>query len=238
MHRAALLALIAFGTSLPAAVRAQAAGDFSAQVTFTTDYVYRGLSQSFEDPAIQGGIHYQHENGFFAGLWASSVDFPNNRLRDRPRDLEADLFLGYGFDMGPSWTGSAQVTRYTYPGDDPAFDYDYTELGLSVQFEDLVSAAVHISDDLLGRDEIAVVYEVAGRLPLGDRFEALAGLGLFDLDRVLGDSYLFWSAGASYTVGRFAFDVLWIDTSDEAEALFGPNITGSRLVASLTAHIE
>ncbi|MEO1474307.1 MAG: TorF family putative porin, partial [Pseudomonadota bacterium] len=53
---------------------AAAEGEFSGNVTLTSDYVWRGISQSNEDLAIQGGFDYA--NGmFYAGTWASSIDF-------------------------------------------------------------------------------------------------------------------------------------------------------------------
>lgn len=212
--------------------------DLTAQVTLTSDYVFRGLSQSREDPAIQGGFEFRHDTGFFAGIWASSVDFPNNRLRSQPRDLELDYYVGYGVGLGPAWSGSAQLTRYTYPGDDPAFEYDYAELALSVQLRDALSGSVHVSNDLFGRGERAVAYELSGRRPLGARVDGLAGLGVYDLDRVTGDSYAYWNLGLSFSLERFALDLAYIDTSTEARAMFGAEVAGSRWVASLTAHFD
>ena len=232
----AALLVIALFVAAPAA--AEIRGELTAQVTLTTEYVYRGLSQSVEDPAIQGGFHYRHDNGFFAGLWASSVDFPNNRQRERPRDVEVDVFVGYGFELSRSWAATAQLTHYSYPGDDPAFDYDYNELGLSLHYQDRVTGAVHLSDDLLGRGERALAYELSGRQPLGERLDALAGLGHYDLERVVGISYLYWNLGLSYSIGRFALDLAYIDTSSRAVALFGDQLAGERVVASLTAFLE
>ncbi len=223
---------------VPAAVAQIGLDNFSAQVTLTSDYVYRGLSQSREDPAVQGGFEFAHDSGFFAGVWASSVDFPNNRLRSQPRDLEVNYYLGYDARIGSAWSAGAQLTRYAYPGDDPSFDYDYTELGLLAQFRDLVSGGVHISEGLLGRNQTAVAYELAGRIPVSSRLEALVGVGLFDLDRIVGDSYAYWNVGGSYRIGRFVFDLAYIDTSSEATAIFGDEVAGSRLTVSVTAHLE
>ena len=50
-------------------------GDFSANVGFVTEYSFRGIAQSDEHPAIQGGFDYSHDSGFYAGIWGSNVDF-------------------------------------------------------------------------------------------------------------------------------------------------------------------
>ena len=216
----------------------QERGRLTAQVTLTSDYVYRGLSQSREDPAIQGGFHYQRDGGLFAGVWASSVDFLTNRDRTEPRDLEVDYYLGYARDLAADWSASAQITRYSYPGDDPAFDYDYNELALTAQFRDLLAASVHLSNDIFGRGERAIAYELSGRAPLGGRFDGLAGVGRFDLDRIVGDSYTYWNLGVSWTAGRFVLDLAYFDTSSVATALFGDEVAAGRLVATVTAHMD
>ncbi|MBT6674912.1 MAG: hypothetical protein HOB02_06780, partial [Proteobacteria bacterium] len=44
---------------------------FSANVLIATEYLYRGITQTNEDPTIQGGMDYAHSSGFYAGTWAS-----------------------------------------------------------------------------------------------------------------------------------------------------------------------
>lgn len=48
----------------------EAKNPFSANVTLTSDYAYRGISQTDERPAIQGGFDFKHDSGFYAGTWA------------------------------------------------------------------------------------------------------------------------------------------------------------------------
>ncbi len=230
-----VLALVCHGTVARAEIGVD---NFTALLTITTDYVYRGLSQSHEDPAVQGGFQFQHDDGFFAGVWASSVDFPTNRNRSEPRDLEVDYYLGYAWELARDWGANIQLTRYTYPGDDPAFEYDYDEVALSAQFRDLAAASVHLSNDLFGRGERAVAYELSGRIPLTGRFEGLVGLGFFDLDKILGDSYTYWNVGVSVTLDQFALDLAYIDTSSSATSLFGNEVSGGRLVATVSAQMN
>lgn len=66
----------------------------TANVEVTSNYVFRGQTQTDEDPAIQGGIDYTHQSGFYAGLWGSNVDFPG-----LGSGLEYDLYAGIGFDV-------------------------------------------------------------------------------------------------------------------------------------------
>ncbi|MEJ2521643.1 MAG: TorF family putative porin, partial [Gammaproteobacteria bacterium] len=67
-----VLAVSAFAAVLWSAA---AAAGVSATVTATTDYVFRGITQSAEDPALQGSLDYEADSGFYVGAWASNVDF-------------------------------------------------------------------------------------------------------------------------------------------------------------------
>ena len=60
-----------------------AAADITGNVGLTTDYVFRGISQTDEKPAIQGGLDYAHSSGAYAGVWASNVDFNDGDVLQR-----------------------------------------------------------------------------------------------------------------------------------------------------------
>ena len=48
---------------------------FSANVGLYTDYIFRGYTQTQNEPAIQGGFDVEHSSGLYAGTWASNVDW-------------------------------------------------------------------------------------------------------------------------------------------------------------------
>ena len=90
-----------------------AQADVSANVGVTSNYVFRGFSQTNGNPAIQGGIDYIHASGFYAGAWASQVDCPptsdcagvggtNNDclVVDTYAGLATELKGGYLIDLG------------------------------------------------------------------------------------------------------------------------------------------
>jgi len=67
----------------------------SANVSFASDYIWRGMTQS-DGPAVQGGFDYASDGGFYAGLWGSNVNFNY----DPGAGSELDLYFGYGFEVG------------------------------------------------------------------------------------------------------------------------------------------
>ena len=97
----------------------------SVNVGAVTDYRYRGISQSRNDPAIQGGADFAHKSGFYIGTWASSIKWIKDAGGDA--NAEVDLYGGYkfsavgvGFDVG--------LLRYLYPGSGMPVNPDTTEV--------------------------------------------------------------------------------------------------------------
>ena len=107
-----LLGAAIVGTSaVPRAAQAQA---LSANVGVVSDYRFRGVSQSFRRPALQGGVDWAHDSGFYLGTWASTVD--DDFLTDT-HGIEWDIYGGYKFPVGAGWTLDVGLLQYLYPGE-------------------------------------------------------------------------------------------------------------------------
>jgi uncharacterized protein (TIGR02001 family) len=91
------------------------AENFSANVGFTTDYIWRGETQTNNDPAIQGGFDWGY-NGFYLGVWGSNADFGLGS------NVEIDYYGGYGGEIGPFGYDLLAI-YYTYPGTDDGGDF-------------------------------------------------------------------------------------------------------------------
>jgi uncharacterized protein (TIGR02001 family) len=90
------------------------ASTLSFNVGATTDYRYRGISQSRLQPAVQGGIDYADKSGFYVGAWGSTIKFIKDSGATKG-DFELDLYGGYkgtaggvAYDVG--------FLRYEYVG--------------------------------------------------------------------------------------------------------------------------
>lgn len=86
--------------------------NFSATAAITSDYVFRGLSQTDEDPAVQASFEYKHPVGFYAGVWGSSVDESISE-----GNVELDLYAGFKREVAENLTFDLSVIYYWYPGD-------------------------------------------------------------------------------------------------------------------------
>lgn len=114
--------------SLPMSAFAQEAEEeesaFSGTLAVTSDYVFRGVSQTDNKPALQGGVTYSAPFGLYVGAWGSNVDFG-----DEGPDIEIDYFIGWSKDLNDTWNVDLGVNRYTYEGASNDYgDIDYNEL--------------------------------------------------------------------------------------------------------------
>jgi uncharacterized protein (TIGR02001 family) len=175
-------------------------GKFSGSVTLASDYVFRGVSQTLERPALQGELDWEHESGFHLGAWGSNV-----RFEDGDGSLEQDFYGGYETSLGDV-SVNVEAYFYWYPSDES--EYDYWEFPVELEYEAeplTLSGSVSYSPDYYGYAGNAVYLNagVAMELPLGD--EAPVGIsvdGTLGYTRaeyaVLTDrDYLDWTAGAT-----------------------------------------
>jgi uncharacterized protein (TIGR02001 family) len=97
---------------LPAA-EAPAASPIVANVSVVSDYRFRGISQTYKQPALQGGFDYAHISGAYVGTWLSSV---SGNSYYGGAGLEADIYAGYKFEPVKDVGVDVGVLQYIYPG--------------------------------------------------------------------------------------------------------------------------
>ena len=128
---------VAVATALTAGfstVPAQAEVEISGNVALTSDYRFRGISQSDEDIAVQGGFDVGFEPGFYIGTWGSSVDFDDS---GNLGSLELDYYAGWAGNIGDSDVGiDVGYIYYDYPGDDGDSEGDYQEFYVGLSWMD------------------------------------------------------------------------------------------------------
>lgn len=129
MRKTLIAAAAAVTLSLPALVLAQSAAPaetqasphtFTGNLSLVTDYRFRGISQTYGLPAVQGGFDYAHASGFYAGTWASNVySTAGNGIGTSYTNgagLEWDFYGGYKFEVAPELTLDVGALYYYYPG--------------------------------------------------------------------------------------------------------------------------
>lgn len=104
------------------AVAPAALADWSATVTGASDYMFNGVSQTQNSPALQGSIDYAADNGWYAGSWTSNVDYGDAANR------ELDFYTGYYQSLNESTDADFGIAYYSYYGSSAASEYNYPEM--------------------------------------------------------------------------------------------------------------
>jgi uncharacterized protein (TIGR02001 family) len=85
----------------------------TGNVGLFSDYRFRGISQTWRQPALQGGFDYAHSSGAYAGVWASNV---SGNSYNNGAGLEVDLYGGFKFALSQDLTLDLGALAYLYPG--------------------------------------------------------------------------------------------------------------------------
>jgi uncharacterized protein (TIGR02001 family) len=120
-----LIAAAAMADAAPAAAPASAWTQ-SANLAITSNYIWRGVSQTTNGIALQGGFDVAHTSGLSAGIWASNV----NQQRPLANNLEVDLYANYGFKVS-GVDLSVGYIAYSYQGQS---DLNFEEVNLAATY--------------------------------------------------------------------------------------------------------
>lgn len=220
-----LTSALAIGAAM-ACGAAEAQGAWTGNVAATTDYVFRGLSQTNGNAAVQGGADYT-DGGFYAGAWASSLDFGVDAAgANAAADLELDVYAGFR----PVWgnvTFDLGVIGYLYPGSTDDFsEYDYWEGYAKASFSPVEGAslgvAAYYSPEFTTESGDAVYIEANGSWTLSDSFAISGAVGQQTVDTPIfagEDQYVTWNVGGTLTAGGFSFDMRYVGTDVENLAI-------------------
>ena len=178
-------------------ISAVAQAEFSGNIGVTSNYSWRGATQTRDSAAISGGLDYAHESGFYVGTWASNVEFDNTD----GAQYEVDFYGGYagevsdfGYDVG--------VIYYAYPAaqssDAAGEDLDFTEIYGSVSYQWLEGG----------------IYYTSASFDLQDSWSVGGTVGHYDLDGT-GDDWTHYQLDVTKSVGDFGDFTFSVSKADE-----------------------
>lgn len=211
----------------------------SGGATLTSDYVFRGFTQTRENAAIQPWVELGY-GLFYLGVWGSNVDFG---AVPPTADVEVDFYAGIRPMLGPA-EFDLGVIYYTYPGasDLPGGEFNYVEIkaAASVPVTDMLtaSATIFYSPEFFGEVGAAAAFEGALEIALPHDFAISGTLGrqTFSNNVLAGANYTYWNIGASWTYEMVTLDVRYWDTNLPGAAC--ANVCDERVVGSISVEFS
>lgn len=233
--RAVCLAAALAVAALPAAAQT-IPGAITGLAMLTSDYTFRGISQSDSDPAIQAGLEYGVEVGSltpYLGIWGSSVNFTD-------ANIELDVTGGVrgkigdvGWDLG--------FVYYVYPNARSTLNYDFVEIAGKLSYDFGMAAltvGANYTTDYFGGSGDALYLQANVDVPLPWGLVGSAHIGHQSIDKnaVFGaPDYLDWSLGVTKEVLGIALGLSYVDTDlSRSECFAGTALCGGRVIVSAT----
>jgi uncharacterized protein (TIGR02001 family) len=246
MRKTLIAAAVAGIFSLPSVVMAQTTAPAPAaaapasphtiagNLAIVSDYRFRGITQTFEKPAIQGGIDYSHSSGFYLGNWNSNVSsgagFPDG-------NLEMDFYGGYKATFGDFGLDVGAIYYY-YPGSEAR------GLGLRADSGSVTNKEIYIGgtwkflsakyfysvDDYFSLRGVnsagastgkntkgSSYFDFGATYDLGDGWGINGHVGLLSLENVHNGDYTDWKIGVTKDINGWVFSAAYIDTNADGK---------------------
>lgn len=224
-----LFAIAGFVLSGLAFSNAHAAG-LTGNAALTSDYVWRGSTQTQGDPAVQAGFKLSGDSGLYASVRASSVKFAPGT----GASSEFDFSAGWGKNISENWALDANLLRYQYPGAN--VDLNWTELNGTLTYRGNYWLSLGYSNEAMGYDASGTYALVGAKFPLGERFRIEADAAHYFLNDavVAKNGYSHGWVSAVWTLkAPLELRLTGHFTDANAEAIFGDNYASSRFEAAL-----
>lgn len=203
---------LALGATSHAAAEDLGAGiSVSSSFALTSNYLFRGVTLSDEEPAALGSFDFAHESGAYVGLYGAS-ESPN-----ADTNPELGVYFGYEFMLTDSWWGDVGYYLYHYPAadEDPDTNEVYFGVGSDFGFAE-GDLYVHVSDDYFDSDETSVYVETNWVAPIAAGFYGMVHLGYLDIDVDDEEGYD-WGIGAGYEYGTLDLNVMVVDQEEASD---------------------
>jgi uncharacterized protein (TIGR02001 family) len=223
------------------APRSAGAVTIDGDVTYTSDYVFRGISATGGRSAGQIDVHATTADGTFLGVFASTLDRVwHRRYENLGWDYELEEYLGHRFDISPSWSTTLTAVNYSYLNGNAPTSNDYQEVSAALSYLDLWTTTLSVIPNAVRYDRgyrlgryMAYTADATAQLPIAGRLFFTAGAGYYTSDNT---GYAYGNAGLAFEFKSLRLEVGYYVAQDHAQALFPYGRAGSRFAGSVSWH--
>jgi hypothetical protein len=240
-----------------ACAQQSAPSPLTANIALVSDYRFRGISQTYKGPAIQGGVDYAHASGLYLGNWNSNV---TSSAYLGGSGIEMDFYGGYkksfgdfGLDVGTIyyWYPNAEVNSTTITGATGSADFNNWEVYIGGSWKWLSARLYYALSNYFGLDNVQADNFFTNRntgVPLGGKGDSdgttyldltatypvnpkLSIIGHYGMLKVknYGDlDYNDWKLGATYDLNGWVFGAAYVDTDANSDWYYTFGSKGNR----------
>lgn len=200
--------------------KATSIGELTGNFDITTNYIFRGISQSNNLPAFQGGLTYTFKRfGIYGNIWGSNVSWPES-TRDGTNTgnatVEVDYVVGVTNDIGEHFNYNINLSRYSYP---KAGRLNYNELNLIATYY-FLTGKIGYSPNVYNVHESGTYYSLGVDFDVPCKYtfnisdvSVGAWVGRYNLPTDAGKSYDDYSALINKKISNYTLTLQWTDTN-------------------------
>lgn len=198
MRRTSLALLLGCAFATPAFAQPHS---LSLTTTLASNYIADGVSTSDNGPALQIGLDYEHESGFYAGVWGSNVDSDEHGTPN----LELDYTIGFKHSLVSGLLdGDVGITHYSwYHPDGDSDEWNYQEWFAGLTLLENTSLYYYYADDSKVWDGTQRRIILEHNQPLPSDFTLILTAEHVGLESAIGDDYEAYRVGLARS---------WLDT--------------------------
>ena len=207
-----------------------AQAEVTGNLGLTSDYRFRGVSQTQNAPAVQGGIEYNHVSGLYIGNWNSSV---SSQLYTGGAGIESDVYAGFRKQIFGNFTLDVGSMNYFFPRAGTNGSFDTNEVYVGVGYKDLVTAKYsHALSDYFGTANSKNSYYVQAdaAIPVVGKLSVVAHIGRTEISNNSSLSYTDYNAGIAYDLKGWNLAAkYYINDSKTSTFMAANTINGQKL---------
>jgi len=200
---------------------------FGGNLALTSNYIYRGVSSSSNDPAAQADLHAATAGGTFSGVWGSTRD---SQLEPYA-DFELEVYLGHRFDLSNAWSATFSGRAHYFLGGPQEVSDDYQEISAALSWLDVLTISVtalpnavrYWRQERLSRAP-AFVAETTAQWLLYRGFFLAGGVGYYHVTGTgpgiqAANGYAYGNVGIAWEHRRWRIELGYYLTGDKAQVL-------------------
>jgi uncharacterized protein (TIGR02001 family) len=225
MRKSILTLSVAASLAAPGIAAAADPSPLTGNMALVSDYRFRGISQTFKLPAIQGGIDYAHQSGVYLGNWNSSV---SGLSFTDTAGIEMDFYGGWKKSFGDFGLDIGAIYYY-YPGSDASFlvnngvagdgKVNNKEIYIGGSWKFLSLKYFHSIDDYFSMPDSkgSSYVDLGFTYDLGSGWGVNAHYGMLKFKNVTDGDYSDWKLGVTKDIGGYVFGAAYIDTDAKGD---------------------
>ena len=219
-----ILAIVAMALITATAAQAQITGNLG----LTSDYRFRGVSQTQNAPAVQGGIDYNHVSGLYIGNWNSSV---SSQLYTNGAGVESDVYAGFRKQVFGNFTLDVGTMNYFYPRAGTNGSFDTNEIFAGIGYKELITVKYsHALSDYFGtaNSKNSFYVQADAAIPLARNLQLVAHIGHTNVANSSSLDYTDYNVGLGYDLKGWNLAAKYYINDNKTSTFMTANTVGGQ----------